>query len=205
MSFKTIMRILGGLMKTKKGEETCNNILEAAEQLFVEKSVSSVTINDIVQRAGVAKGTFYLYFESKEALVWNFMDRKFGYADQWMKEIILKGYSEDELSEIIDYMVSFVKKNITILKIMHNVRFHGFLGIRRLEEKYMKKWIYPFSLWLERGRLEGTLKINDSQFMANYLIITLHELFDRVIMDDLPFSIEALGDELEVLILKLLK
>ncbi|QNO15336.1 TetR/AcrR family transcriptional regulator [Alkalicella caledoniensis] len=192
-------------MKTKKGEETYNNILEAAEQLFAEKSVSKVTINDIVQRTGIAKGTFYLYFESKETLIWEFMDKKFGYADQWMKEIVLKGYNDDELHEIIDFIVSFVKKHIRILRIMHNVRFHGFLGIRRLEDRYMKKWITPFSLWLERGRLEGTLSINDSQFMANYLIVTLHEILDRVIMDDFPVSIEEVRDELKVLIVKLLK
>ncbi|MCZ0702919.1 AcrR family transcriptional regulator [Natronobacillus azotifigens] len=192
-------------MKTKKGEETYSNILQAAEQLFAEKSVSKVTIKDIVQRTGIAKGTFYLYFESKEALVWEFVDEKFAYADRWMKEIVRKGYSDDEICEIIDYIVLFVKKHLAILKIMHNVKFHGFLGMKRLEDKYMKKWITPFSLWLERGRLEGTLSIHDSQFMANYLIVTLHELFDRVIMDQFPFSIEEVGDELKVLVLKLLK
>ncbi len=192
-------------MKTKKGEETYNNIIEAAEQLFAEKSVSKVTINDIVQRTGIAKGTFYLYFESKEALVWDFMDKKFGYADQWIKEITMRNHSDDEICEIIDFIVLFVKKHIRILKIMHNVRFQGFLGIRRLEEIYMKKWISPFSLWLERGRLEGTLKIKDSQFMANYLIVTLHELMDRVITDDFPFSIDQVGDELKFLTLKILK
>lgn len=61
-------------MITKKGEETRNQIIEASEQLFMEKSVSKVTINDIVQRAGIAKGTFYLYFDSKETLVWHFID-----------------------------------------------------------------------------------------------------------------------------------
>nr|WP_272506032.1 TetR/AcrR family transcriptional regulator [Natronobacillus azotifigens] len=201
------MNIFGGLrpVKTKKGEETYSNILQAAEQLFAEKSVSKVTIKDIVQRTGIAKGTFYLYFESKEALVWEFVDEKFAYADRWMKEIVRKGYSDDEICEIIDYIVLFVKKHLAILKIMHNVKFHGFLGMKRLEDKYMKKWITPFSLWLERGRLEGTLSIHDSQFMANYLIVTLHELFDRVIMDQFPFSIEEVGDELKVLVLKLLK
>ena len=192
-------------MKTKKGEDTYKNILEAAEQLFLEKSVSKVTINEIVQRTGIAKGTFYLYFESKEALIWDFMDEKFGYADQWIKEIVLKGYSDDEICEIIDFIMVFVKKHMRVLKIMHNVRFHGFLGINRLEDQYMKKWITPFSLWLEKGRLEGSLNIKDSHFMAHYLVVTLHEIVDRVIMDDIPFSIEEVGDELKMITLKLLK
>lgn len=192
-------------MKTKKGEETCRNILEAAEQLFSEKSVSKVTINDIVQRTGIAKGTFYLYFESKEALVWEYMDRKFGYADRWIKQIVLKGYSDEEICEIIDFLLSFIQKHMKMLKIMHNVRFQGFLGMKRLEDQYMKKWITPFSLWLEKGRLEGALNIKDSQFMAHYLILSLHEVLDRVIMEDLPFPLEEVGDELKTIIVKLLK
>ncbi|NBG89362.1 TetR/AcrR family transcriptional regulator [Isachenkonia alkalipeptolytica] len=192
-------------MKTKKGEETYNNILEAAEQLFSEKSVSKVTINDIVQHTGIAKGTFYLYFESKEALVWDFMDKKFGYADRWIKEIVLKGYSDEDICEIIDFIMGFVKKHMKMLKIMHNVRFQGFLGINRLEDQYMKKWITPFSLWLEKGRLEKALNIRDSTFMAHYIIVTLHEVVDRVIMDDFPFSIDEVGDELKTITLKLLK
>ncbi len=192
-------------MKTKKGEETYYNIIEAAEQLFMEKSVTKVTISDIVQRAGVAKGTFYLYFESKEALIWSFINHKFGYADLWMKEIILRGYSDEELCEIVEYIVSFVKKNIAILKLIHNVRFHSFLGINNMEEKYINNWIKPFSLWLEKGRLNGSLKINDAQFMACYLVITIHELFNRALMNELPYSIDELGKELKVLIIKLLK
>lgn len=192
-------------MKTKKGEETYNNILEAAEQLFAEKSVSKVTINDIVQRTGIAKGTFYLYFDSKEALVWEFMDRNFGYADRWMKEIVLRGYEDDDICEIAEFIVSFVKKHLRILKITHNVRFHGFLGIRRLEDTYMKKWIPLFALWLEKGRLEGSLTINDSRFMAYYLIVTLHELMDRVIMEEFPYSIDEVEEELKTLLLRLLK
>ena len=192
-------------MKTNRGVETYNNILEAAEQLFAEKSVSKITINDIVNRTGIAKGTFYLYFDSKEALVLDFMDKKFKYADRWMETLISRGYSDEEICGIIDFLVQFVKDHFKILKIMHNVRFHGFIGLRRLEDMYMKKYVTPFTLWIEKGRLEGALKVNDSQFMANYLVVTLHEVMDRVIMDDFPFSIDEAGDELKGIILKLLK
>jgi AcrR family transcriptional regulator len=42
---------------------------DAALQLFVERGLDGVTIDDITQAAGVAKGTFYRYFEDKAALV----------------------------------------------------------------------------------------------------------------------------------------
>ena len=42
---------------------------DAALRLFVERGLDGVTIDEITQAAGVAKGTFYRYFEDKAALV----------------------------------------------------------------------------------------------------------------------------------------
>jgi len=54
--------------KTKRGRETLNNILSAAAQEIYEKGYHNAAINDITRRAGVASGTFYVYFESKDDL-----------------------------------------------------------------------------------------------------------------------------------------
>lgn len=43
-------------------------ILEAALEQFVEKGYAATKLEDVAQRAGVTKGTMYLYFESKDAL-----------------------------------------------------------------------------------------------------------------------------------------
>jgi AcrR family transcriptional regulator len=44
-------------------------LLNAAEKLFLEHGIGDVSIDDITHAAGVAKGSFYRYFPSKEALV----------------------------------------------------------------------------------------------------------------------------------------
>ena len=43
-------------------------ILEAALDLFVEKGFAATRLEDVAQRAGVSKGTVYLYFDSKDDL-----------------------------------------------------------------------------------------------------------------------------------------
>jgi AcrR family transcriptional regulator len=43
-------------------------ILDAALELFVEKGFAATRLEDVAQRAGVSKGTVYLYFDSKEEL-----------------------------------------------------------------------------------------------------------------------------------------
>ena len=42
-------------------------LLETGQQLFRQKSFSETGINDVLKQAGVAKGSFYHYFDSKEA------------------------------------------------------------------------------------------------------------------------------------------
>lgn len=51
--------------KTKRGRETLNRILSAAAQVFYEKGYHNASINDITRMAGVASGTFYVYFDGK--------------------------------------------------------------------------------------------------------------------------------------------
>jgi AcrR family transcriptional regulator len=54
--------------RTARGERTLRKILDAAREEFGERGFSDSSIVGITQRAGVALGTFYTYFESKEAL-----------------------------------------------------------------------------------------------------------------------------------------
>lgn len=47
------------------------NIIDSAYELFISKSFTATSIDDIVRKAGIAKGTFYLYFKDK----YDLMDR----------------------------------------------------------------------------------------------------------------------------------
>lgn len=48
-----------------KGEATRQRLMEAAEEIFGTKGFYHASITDITAKAGVAQGTFYLYFSSK--------------------------------------------------------------------------------------------------------------------------------------------
>ncbi len=56
--------------KRKKDAETRRReLISAAWEVFAEKGVAASTVSDIVKAAGVAQGTFYLYFDSKDEVV----------------------------------------------------------------------------------------------------------------------------------------
>src|SRR3982751_643904 len=54
--------------RTARGERTLRKILDAARDEFGERGFSDSSIVGITQRAGVALGTFYTYFDAKEEL-----------------------------------------------------------------------------------------------------------------------------------------
>ncbi len=58
----------GKAPRTARGERTLRKILDAARAEFGERGFSESSIVGITQRAGVALGTFYTYFDSKEAV-----------------------------------------------------------------------------------------------------------------------------------------
>ena len=58
----------GGRRDLNRKERT-KTLIDAALRLFVERGLDGVTIDDITQETGVAKGTFYRYFDDKEAQV----------------------------------------------------------------------------------------------------------------------------------------
>jgi AcrR family transcriptional regulator len=54
--------------RKRRKEDRPAELMTAALGLFVEKGFAATRLEDVAQRAGVSKGTLYLYFDSKEAL-----------------------------------------------------------------------------------------------------------------------------------------
>lgn len=52
--------------RTARGEATRQKLMDAAEVLFGRNGFHATSVTDITRQAGVAQGTFYLYFESKD-------------------------------------------------------------------------------------------------------------------------------------------
>jgi AcrR family transcriptional regulator len=54
----------------QKGQRTKQKIFDTAMALIKERTFSEVTVSEICERAGVAKGTFYIYYVSKDDLIY---------------------------------------------------------------------------------------------------------------------------------------
>ncbi|MCX7823515.1 MAG: TetR/AcrR family transcriptional regulator [Syntrophobacterales bacterium] len=63
-------------------------ILSAALEIFAEKGYHDTTVDDIAKRAGIAKGSVYRYFPSKEALFNELLESRIQILDNSIQQII---------------------------------------------------------------------------------------------------------------------
>ncbi|MEF2954867.1 MAG: TetR/AcrR family transcriptional regulator [Blautia sp.] len=85
-----------------------NSLLDSAFSLFIRNGFSKTSISDIVNAAGVAKGTFYLYFKDKYDIRNHLISHK-------ASQVFLAAYTELQKHEdIVDFedQVVFIIDNI---------------------------------------------------------------------------------------------
>ena len=56
-------------MSAKRTKTTKKKIVSAAWRLFYEQGYDNTTVDDIIEESGTSKGSFYHYFEGKDALL----------------------------------------------------------------------------------------------------------------------------------------
>src|SRR5271154_3169135 len=63
------------------GDERETAILQTAERLLQERSLSQISVDDLARGAGISRPSFYFYFPSKAAVVLTLVDRMVEEAD----------------------------------------------------------------------------------------------------------------------------
>lgn len=109
---------------TPRGEQTRQNLLAAAEQEFGEKGFHQASISSITQRAGVAQGTFYIYYSSKEdilmALVQH-MSRKMRHAQT--EAVETAGNRLEQEKKGLQQFLRFARENKNLYRIVMECQF----------------------------------------------------------------------------------
>lgn len=107
-----------------KKTEKKMKILDTAFSLFKDYTVTSIAIDDIVKAAGIARGTFYLYFKDKNDLLEQIIIYK---STEYMKTVLRKtisGKLSDEkefyvrLRVFLNCFIDFLTENRDMLPIM---------------------------------------------------------------------------------------
>ena len=127
--------------KKKKKEALFNT----AYELFTTKGINSTSISDIVEKAGVAKGTFYLYFKDnydiKNKLVAHKTHELFAAANDNLEKSGIHGL-EEQLIYIIDHVINDLMKNKPLLNFISKNLVMGALKSTLLTGESAERDIY---------------------------------------------------------------
>lgn len=88
-----------------RGERTRNRIRDAANELFLQQGYEATTVDSIVARAGVSKGTFYLYFPHKEDLLLEYGTRRLRKIREMLPDLLQAASFREVLETILQTTV----------------------------------------------------------------------------------------------------
>ncbi len=193
----------------KQKNEKESRLLETAFKLFTEKGIKSTSIQEIVDNASVAKGTFYLYFKDKyeirDILITRKSEKLFSEALSKMRKNDIQDFS-DQIIFIINYVIDELVKNPLLLKFISKNLSWGVYNetILKLYDKQEEKQDSLYSLFL-KGVEENNIKLKNPK-VTLFMIIELVSAtcFDSILYQN-PLPIEEYKPYLYHVIRDLLK
>jgi AcrR family transcriptional regulator len=110
--------------RTDRGRKTLRRLLEAAAAEFGERGYHEAAINGITHRAGVALGTFYTYFDSKEA-VFRALVRDMSRATRAHVAEAVKGAPDRLAAERLglEAFIAFTRRHPELYRIIEEAQF----------------------------------------------------------------------------------
>lgn len=129
-------------------------IFAALKEIIIKKGLKNIRMDEIAKKAGIAKGTIYLYFKSKDDLLLKFTENFFVRLKQIVNEAKeTKGTSIDKLKKFIQLDLMFFEENIDIIEIM----VHQSEAIKIISNKSFQKKIHQ-SFFELMNSIAGILK-----------------------------------------------
>ncbi len=181
-------------------------LMDAGYDLFISKGINNTVIDDIVKKAGVAKGTFYLYFKDKYDLVNQITLHKSLFVirealeqlEQHRKQENM-GF-EEEILFFIDYLVEFFQNHKDMLKLIRKNFSAKLLCSDSIPDPDLQKAVDAFTQnFMNKGET-----LQEAQQTLYIIIAMVGSVCCDAILEEEPYSLSQIKPTLYFLIRKLL-
>lgn len=185
---------MSGLRQRKK-ERTRESILAAAESIFLQKGYAAATVSEIAERAEIAEGTIYNYFDSKGEILLSLFRRAFS-RDRY-RFPSLDADSADPGDEIVAFLAYYIEPARTMDKailrelfsLIYRYTSEGafvLTTIARFDGGLMNE-VKTYLLGLqERGRVNGAVDLD--QFVEIAYGVTMYALSKFIVTAELSYE-----------------
>lgn len=160
---------------TKDPDVRRQELMDAAVRVFIDKGIARTTVSDITQAAGVAKGTFYLYFTSKEnllgALKERFVDDIMAHATAHYERVGREDWwalADSIIESFTDFMLE--RKDMVHVIVQEGINPESHQLFSECEAKIDAM----FAAGIQAGVEAGVFRASDPELMARFI----HHAFD---------------------------
>ena len=161
--------------RTRPPEERRAELMNAAQRLFLRHGVDSTTVEQITAAAGVAKGTFYLHFTSKEA-VRSALGERFGQQLLAGIQSAIAGQDpQDWRGRLAAWAAAAIAGYLQSIR-LHDVLFYGRPPTR--EDLVDNVVIDHLAGLLQAGGEAGAWSVDDPRFTAVFIFSGCHGVVD---------------------------
>lgn len=176
----------------KKNKE--NRLLDTAFSLFTEKGIKDTSIQDIVDNANVAKGTFYLYFKDKyeirDILIAKKSKKLFNDALEDLQKNYIENFS-DQIIFVVNHVINALSKNTLLLKFISKNLSWGVYNetVTKLynDAERQDDSIYAFFL---KGIEKSNVKIKNPEVTLYMIVELVSSTCFNSILNNKPLPIE---------------
>jgi AcrR family transcriptional regulator len=153
--------------KTEKGRRTQRRLLEAAKDEFAERGFHEAAISGITQRAGVALGTFYVYFNSKEEIFRELVDFMGRATRAHIAKHVVDAPDRAAAERMgLEAFIAYVRQNKAVYRIIMEAQFVAEDAYKRYYEVFSEAYYRN----LVAAGAEGKLRPGDEETRSWALI-----------------------------------
>ncbi|WP_394144480.1 TetR/AcrR family transcriptional regulator [Burkholderia multivorans] len=175
--------------------------MSPAAELFIGNGIEATTANDIVERAGVGKDTFYHYFENKEDVILALRERFSRDFTAQVAQVVDVCSATDHRARFAAWLRGTVEAYIANYE-LHDVVFHEFRHSNR-NAKDKEIVIEQLGAVLAAGTTAGAWTLPDVRAAAIVIYDGMHGVVDDAIAAD-QRDAEAICCRLSLLFVRML-
>ncbi len=185
-----------GLKKTEEELATCKKyqrILDAAVEVIAERGYFKSPVSEIAKRAGVADGTVYLYFKSKDDVLRTAIDRRFETFYQQIAEAFLtiEGPRE-QLEYIAQVHLESYQVNRSMAVLLQTEMRQSAKFIAEFSHRHLARYIQTVREVVRRGQEAGIFRRDLSDgVVAHCMFGTIDELVSSAVFTGRVYDAKA--------------
>lgn len=178
--------------RTKPPEVRREELMDAAQRLFLEKGFAATSVAEIVEAADVAKGTFYLYFQTKEDVLAALKAR---FIERFCEKIdaAAAAASSGSWMHRLDVWIGSCVVGYLDEVALHDLVFHEFHPPKR-SMKRANSLVTRLSSFLLEGREAKAFSFIDARLSAVMLFNAMHSAVDDCLAEGSTVDRQKLVD-----------